>query len=56
MSMYVGQSKTNTFNFISKNMWKRVQSWKDRPMSRAGKETMLKSVAQAIPTYIMSYF
>jgi hypothetical protein len=56
MPMYVGQSKNNTFNLISDNMWKRVQSWNDRPMSKAGKETMLKSVAQAIPTYIMSCF
>ena len=37
-------------------MWKRVQGWSDRPLSRVGRETMLKSVAQAIPTYIMSCF
>jgi hypothetical protein len=38
------------------NMWKRIQGWSDRPMSRAGKEVMLKAVAQAIPTYDMSCF
>ena len=56
MPTYVGQSKVNTFNFISERTWKRVQGWNDRPMSRAGKEIMLKSVAQAIPTYVMSCF
>jgi hypothetical protein len=50
------QSKTSAFNFISESMWRRVQGWNDRPMSRVRKETMLKSVAQAIPTYIMSCF
>jgi hypothetical protein len=56
MPIYVGQSKTCAFNFISESMWRRVQGWNDRPMSRAKKEAMLKSVAQAIPTYIMSCF
>lgn len=53
---YVGPSQMNDFNFISVNMWKRVQGWSDRPLSRAGKEVMLKAVAQAIPTYVMSCF
>jgi hypothetical protein len=52
----VGQSQINAFNFISESMWKRVQGWSDKPLSRAGKEVMLKSVAQAIPTYVMSCF
>jgi len=37
-------------------MWKRIRGWSDRPISRAGKEIMLKSVIQAIPIYVMSCF
>jgi hypothetical protein len=43
-------------NFIYDSMWRRVQGWNDRPMSKAGKETMLKFIVQTIPTYIMSCF
>lgn len=56
MLIYVRQSKMQTFNFISESMWRRVQGWSDRPMSRPGREIMLKSVAQAILTYITSCF
>jgi len=33
-----------------------VRGWSDRPLSRAGKEVMLKSVIQAISIYVMSCF
>jgi hypothetical protein len=56
MAIYVGQSKTCAFNFISESMWRRVRGWNDKPIPRVGKETMLKSIAQTIPTYIMSCF
>ncbi|WVZ55065.1 hypothetical protein U9M48_005778 [Paspalum notatum var. saurae] len=56
MPSYVGQSRVGVFNFIVERMWKHVQGWNDKPLSRAGKEVLLKSVAQAIPTYVMSCF
>jgi hypothetical protein len=56
ISSWVGKSPSNTFNFLPERMWKVVRGWSDRPLSRAGKEVMLKSVIQAIPVYVMSYF
>lgn len=37
-------------------MWKRLQGWKDKLLSQAGREILIKSVIQAILTYTMSYF
>jgi hypothetical protein len=56
MPTSVGRSPTATFNFLYGMIWKRINGVSDRPMSRAGKETFLKAVIQAIPTYIMSCF
>ncbi|XP_058774459.1 uncharacterized protein LOC131648725 [Vicia villosa] len=52
----IGRSKRSIFSFIKDRIWKRINSWKGRSLSRAGKEVMIKSVLQAIPTYIMSIF
>lgn len=56
MPSWVGRSISNTFNFLADRIWKKIRGWCDRPLSRAGREVMLKSVAQAIPTYVMSCF
>jgi hypothetical protein len=56
MPIGVGRSPTGSFKLILDRAWKCMNGWSDRPMSRAGKEALLKAVIQAIPTYIMSCF
>ncbi|CAJ2662331.1 unnamed protein product [Trifolium pratense] len=52
----VGRSKKETFAYIKDRIWKRINSWRSRPLSRAGKEIMIKSVLQAIPAHVMSIY
>jgi hypothetical protein len=52
----VGRSPSGSFRPILDRVWKQLNSCSGRPMSRAGKETWLKAVIQAIPTHIMSCF
>lgn len=35
---------------------KNIKGWKEHFLSRAGKEVMIKVMAQAIPTYVMSWY
>ncbi|XP_058776331.1 uncharacterized protein LOC131650640 [Vicia villosa] len=52
----IGRSKKETFAFIKDRIWKRINSWSGRALSKAGKEVMIKSVLQSIPAYIMSVY
>ena len=52
----IGRSKKVTFACIKECIWKKLQGWKEKLLSRPGKEILIKSVAQAIPTYMMSVF
>ena len=36
--------------------WKRLQGWRNKLLSRAGKEVLLNSVVQSIPSYVMQVF
>jgi hypothetical protein len=56
MPTSVGRSPTATFKFIMDKIWKYVNGLSGRPASRAGIETLLKMVVQAIPNFIMSCF
>ncbi|CAN1178605.1 Transposon TX1 uncharacterized 149 kDa protein [Linum perenne] len=51
-----GRSKKDMVATMLTRMENLCQSWKSQLLSHAGKETLLKSVYQAIPTYIMSCF
>jgi ribonuclease HI/ribosomal protein L37AE/L43A len=52
----VGRSRTKAFRGIVERVKKRLQDWKIRFLSQAGKEILLKAVIQAIPSYCMSVF
>jgi hypothetical protein len=52
----VGRSKKATFSFIKDRVWQKISSWSSKCLSKAGREVMIKSVLQAIPSYVMSIF
>nr|XP_027100870.1 uncharacterized protein LOC113719906 [Coffea arabica] len=56
LPMVVSRTKEQIFGFVRDNIRKRFQNWKNRFLSPAGKEVLLKAVAMAMPTYIMSCF
>jgi hypothetical protein len=45
-----------TFKYIRDPVWKRIQGWLELLLSAAGKEVLIKIVAQAVPTYSMACF
>ena len=52
----IGRAKYSTFSYLKDRIWKKLQGWKGMLLSRAGKEILIKAVAQSIPTYTMSVF
>ncbi|XP_019181376.1 PREDICTED: uncharacterized protein LOC109176397 [Ipomoea nil] len=56
LPMGVGRNKREVFEYIEAKLKQRLGGWNKKVLSRAGKEVLLKSVAQAIPTYTMSIY
>ena len=52
----VGKNKMANFNYIKERVWGKLQGWKEKLLSQAGREVLLKAVVQAIPTFPMSCF
>ena len=56
LPMVAGKSKVNTFKALQEKINKKVLGWKEKFISKAGREILIKTVAQAIPTYAMGIF
>ena len=52
----IGRGKKKAFNRIKDQLSRKLAGWKGKLLSAAGKEILIKAVAQATPTYTMSCF
>ena len=52
----VGKNRRASLNYIKERVWGKLQGWKEKLLSQAGREVLLKVVVQAIPTFAMSCF
>ena len=53
---FVGCKKKESFTYIKQQVWKRIQGWEGKLLSQAGREILIKAVAQSLPTYTMACF
>jgi hypothetical protein len=56
LPVYVGRSRSKTFEYLKDRLWKQIQGWMERMLSKAGKDILIKACAQAISTFAMSCF
>ena len=52
----VGRKKKESLVYIKERIWGKLQGWKEKLLSQAGREVLLKAVVQAIPTFAMGCF
>ncbi len=53
---FVGRAKYSSFSNLKERVWQRVNGWKEKLLSQAGREILIKAVAQSMPTYTMNCF
>ena len=53
--MWAGEKK-ESFTHIKQQVWRKIQGWEAKLLTQAGREILIKAVAQALPTYTMACF
>ncbi|XP_075640217.1 uncharacterized protein LOC142611959 [Castanea sativa] len=51
---FIRRRKKESFDNIKQRVWKRLQGWEGKLITQAGREILIKQIAQALPTYAMS--
>ena len=52
----VGKNRRVSLNYIKERIWGKLQGWKEKLLSQAGMEMLLKAIVEAIPTFAISCF
>ena len=52
----IGRNKKAIFAYIKDKVWRKLCGWNKKFLSLAGKEILLKAVAQATPSFVMNVF
>ena len=52
----VGRNRKSSLNFIKEMVWRKLQEWKEKLLSQAGRDILLIAIVQAIPTFAMGCF
>ena len=45
----VGRARKQSFIYIKERIWKKLQGWKEKLLSQAGREVLIKSVIKPFP-------
>lgn len=56
LPLIIGRGKKQAFVEIKTRIQSKLCGWKDKILIQAGREILIKSVAQAIPVYAMNCF
>jgi hypothetical protein len=54
--MYISRELSRAFVYLKEKILSKIRGWKIKFMSKAGKEILIKAVAQAIRSYAMACF
>uniref|UniRef100_A0A2N9GTN8 Reverse transcriptase domain-containing protein n=1 Tax=Fagus sylvatica TaxID=28930 RepID=A0A2N9GTN8_FAGSY len=54
--LFLSKASVRDFQFLKERLEAKLMGWRSKCLSWAGRCTMIKSVAQALPTYVMSTF
>jgi hypothetical protein len=52
----IGINRTAVFAYVKDRVCQKINSWSSKCLSKAGREVMIKSVLQVVPSYMMSIF
>ena len=54
--LFLTKAPTKDFKFLQKRLEAKLNGWRSKTLSWTGRSTVIKMVAQALPTYTMSTF